>query len=154
MIDNYKKLLDEKIALAKKVGNPTDATPILQFIVEHGHKFSDKERKSLVEALQKSFREVGQVLLDRALSDSTLSDKEWKEYMDLGLTEGQMSTVLQGYYNKKDGLLDMEEHGDVVIMTTQDSLIYKHKKMLEAKFEIKIMNQFELMKMMEKGVSE
>jgi len=89
--------------------------------------------------------------LDRALSDGTITDTEWKKYQKLGLNEGSMSPILQGYYNIKDGLLANDEDDKVIVLTLSDSPIHKNRKMIQDKFGIGVQTSIEIIKTIENG---
>ena len=137
MVDNYKKMLDEKIALAKKMAKPTDAMPLIRFIYESRDKLSMEDRQKICDILEESSLKIGQVLLDRALSDGTMTDEMWIKYKGLGLDERDMCSILQGYYGRKDGYL---KDNRIVIVSSPDTAQYENRELLCEAFDVEIVD--------------
>lgn len=158
MTDNYKKILDEKIALAKKLGKPISAFPLMKYLSENVDTFTDEERKEMCDKLEKSATEVGLALLDRALSDGTLNDTEWQDMVKLGFNEKEMATILQGFYARKDDSFpDKIPKGDdrrIIIISMPDYPQYIHRKLIKDKFDVEVISPEEATKFIEKNQNE
>jgi len=147
-MDVTKKILDDKIALAKLVAAPMNAIPLMEYLAKYGPTFTDVQRKKFEDIVDSSTKRVGEVLLDRALSDGTLSDNEWKMFQHNNLMPIDLASVLQAYYTKKDGLTSTDEK--LVVVVTNTCPAYKLKEYFLKKFDVIVVNEMTAMEIMQK----
>jgi aspartate/methionine/tyrosine aminotransferase len=111
-------------------------------------RLTKEDRHKIAELLNISYTTLGLTLLDRALSDGTLTEEEWAQYQSYGIDALQIASLLQAYYSHKDGLTDPDER--VIVVTGSEENIYKHKEELLKKFNIIILSEVEAIEILKK----
>ena len=154
MHKTIKKILDkakaERIEEIRNRTKPVDATPMIKLLMETKTKLTREEREQFLKALIKGFRETGYMLIDRAIIEGKLTEKEYKHMSEeLGLKPEDLSPILQGYYHNKDA----GEDDTPIVVTMPETPIYKNKEMLQKKFEVKIVTPKQAIKLMEEGMT-
>ncbi|MCJ7768752.1 hypothetical protein MUP79_10225 [Candidatus Bathyarchaeota archaeon] len=145
-LDLHKTLLDEKIARAKELGEPADATLLLKLITNPNLSVDD--RKLLSKFIEDTNTRMGFALLDRALADGTLTDAEWLDLQAKGLTPMGISTTLMAHYSRKDKSTEPDE--DLVVITDPEEPIYAIKEHVLEKFGVLLLSPQQAIELLEK----
>lgn len=145
--DKLKEREKEKIDKGIKAAKPMDAEEILKYIMNELPKKSEKEKDDFRKIIHDSFVKAGNVLIERAIIDKILTEKEyisWKKKYKIDVCS--MQAVLQAYYGKKDGHFNKKEN--LYVTTTNDSTIANDsfRKLVKKKFGVEILTMDETYK--------
>ena len=144
--------MDDKIKKVKEECKPTDALPLFEAIISKSKDWSDKEREDINKVLEESFENAGNLMLDRALTDGTVTEEEWKEWSSWGMEPKDFAPILQGHYNRIDGHIGKKEK--VILITMPKSPMHTHRKFFSKKFNVKIVTPDESVKIMIADLAE
>lgn len=148
MKKNYKnEYIKRKIEGIKQKTKPVDAMPLIKFMMEKGKKLTDKQRDTFINILSKGFNETGRMLVDRALTEEIFTEKEYLQIRKkCKIEDSDFGTILQAYFSKKDEKIN----DDLIVVTTDETNIFKNRKFLEKRFDIKIRTAKECLDLMKK----
>jgi len=128
----------------KKMSKPVDLSNVIKKIKQIS-KISPAHKKLAEIKLNESFENVGSMFLGRAMDEKVLTIDEIDKS---NLSTKDWATILQGYYGRKDKHFKKDER--IVIVTLDTSEIYKEKKWLQKKFNLKIVDVVKATEMMKK----
>ena len=127
---------------------PTDALPLLQFLMDEKGKLSQKEKDDIINTIHKSHNEQGKKYVDRAIEEDIMTKQEWKQFKELGFSYADISQILFGVLSKKDGHYKNNER--MVLLSTKDSVSYKHRDLVLKKFNVMVLEPKSGLKMLKK----
>lgn len=144
--DSYKK---RKIEEIKRKTKPVDAMPLIKFITENSGSMTDDEKKTFMDVVEKSFDSVGKMLIDRALTEGVMTEKEYVEISEkYNLSCGDFGVFLQGYFNRKDGIIN--EKDKIVVVAVKSSSLYKCREFIFKRFAVVVLSCEECIEMIDK----
>ena len=143
----YKRMKDYRKNKYKEESKGMDAAPLIKALMNK--KFTKEEVKEFGKILHDGAKEAGERFLTRAFNEGDIKKKEWKEMKKkYGFVVSDMATVLHAFFGNKDGHFPKENLA--VIISTGETKIYEHRKFLLKKFNVKVVNPIQGMKMMMK----
>jgi len=141
------KFIKDKIEKIKEMTRPVDARPLMKFMLESGGKLSEGEKKEFLSKLNEGFDEAGKLFLDRCFTEGVMLEKEYLEIKEkYCLEDTDFGVVLQAYFLKKDGVLNLEEKA--VIATMPHSNIFKCRDFILKRFGVVVLSAEECIKVM------
>ena len=116
---------------------PADAMPIFEEAMKLRKDGTQEEKNDFQERLKKAFQSAGRQLLNRAIHEKLINVKEYADWCtEFGMSEEFICPILEAYYIRKDGHEKKEE--ELVLLTTNDTLIDKMRKILKEKFNLEV----------------
>jgi len=137
----------------KKASEVMDATPLLKYIEENRDKFTGEEKKNFIDNLHRSFAEVGEVYVRRAIRDKILTKKEIQAWRKKGIDDAAFCTIFMPILAELDGHFKDRKHRNTIIITTEATALYKNRKMIMKRFpgKFKIFGPAEALKLMKEA---
>lgn len=127
--------------------SPVDATPIFKMALDLAENGTKQDKEDFTEILEDAFQEAGVTAVNRALDEKLMTIEEWEDmHKKYGVTGKDIMPILSAFFIKQDGHTKKKER--IIITTTPDSLIYKHRDFFEKRFGVIIRDMIEVMEMM------
>jgi len=152
----YTEMKKRRMAKEKAASKVTDAKPLIKYLLENAHKFTDEERKDFTDNMHKSFADVGKTYIQRAIREKIMTKKEVKAWQNLGIDDAAFCTIFMPIFAEMDGHLKPLKDNKTILITTEKTKLYKHRKMIMKRFSQKfeIVGPKEALKYMEEAKNE
>ena len=146
----------KKIARLNQLKQETrtvDAKGMLKLMMEDVPKMSKEDREGMRDCMEKAFEENGKKVIERGLLEGLFSEKEWKEWQKkYNFDNSDFGSVLNGVFIRQDKPIKGDD--EIIIVSTQDSEIYKARDFLQKRFKVIILDAEEGLKKIQKGMSK
>ncbi len=133
MANIWKEIKKQRLERLKKASKPVDAMPLIKHMMSDSTTKQQKEE--IMKGIRKASEEVGKMLLDRAIYENVITEKECVDLLKI-FEPSDFASILQAYFNRKDGEVKKDEK--IVVMTSKESIAFKKRELIKKKFNVDI----------------
>ena len=134
VIDNRKRIMDDLIERVKDLSIPDDASAFFKFFPF----LSDEQKEIMKKLFTDTYDKAGNLMLLRAFNDGSVTEAEYKQWEEWGMSPKDLVPILQAHFCRSDGSIEQDD--EVYLVTLKECPMFRNKDFFEKKFNVTIVD--------------